>query len=139
MESARDKRRFSQARMSAFVGGSPPATPRSTSCSTVSLSSPESTRSYSKFYGTRALNRRADLDALDATLRDGSAMPVPRRSTEPGPKISLSTTCSPTGRLFPHRRGGTMAFTRAGYTPEHTPFAHGTPERRKVLPGRNEN
>ena len=37
----------------------------------------------SKFYGAFVLNRRVDLHAIDATLLDGVAMPVPHRSTEP--------------------------------------------------------
>ena len=52
--------------MSAFVGGSPPATPLSTSCSTVSLSSPESTpASYS---GLADLRRGADGAGAQAGL-----------------------------------------------------------------------
>jgi len=37
----------------------------------------------SKFYGA-FLNHRVVLHSIDAFLLDGVAMPVPRRSTEPG-------------------------------------------------------
>jgi len=38
----------------------------------------------SKFYGAFVLKRRVVLHAINATHLDGVAMPVPRRSTEPG-------------------------------------------------------
>ena len=37
----------------------------------------------SKFYGAFVLNHRVVLHAIDATLLDGVAMPVPRSSTGP--------------------------------------------------------
>ena len=103
MESALDKRRFSQARMSAFVGGSPPATPRSTSCSTVSRSRPESTpASYSSPCGICGAGATAQAPTAEPKI------------------ISRPQTCFSTAPRFSARSGGVPTAVREVLAPRIT-------------------